>query len=87
VELHDGSHVLLRKTDQDYDPTDRSGAFSYVAEHQSRGEVVTGLLYIDAERRDMHALAGTVDVDLIDLPFEDLCPGADALDELQTRFR
>jgi len=87
VELHDGSHVLLRKADQGYDPTDRSGAFAYVAEHQSRGEVVTGLLYIDAERRDMHALAGTVDVDLIDLPFEDLCPGAEALDELQSRFR
>ena len=87
VELHDGSHVLLRKTDQDYDPTDRSGAFTYVAEHQKRGEVVTGLLFIDAERRDMHAIAGTIEEDLINLSFEDLCPGAAALEELQNRFR
>ena len=87
VRLHDGSHVLLRKTDQDYDPTDRSRAFGYIDEHQKRGEVVTGLLYIDADRADMHTLAHTVDEDLINIPFEDLCPGADALAELQKRFR
>ena len=87
VELHDGSHVVLRKTDQDYDPTDRSGAFAYVQEHQKRGEIVTGLLYIDAKRPDMHALAGTIDKDLVELPYEDLCPGAKVLDELQTNFR
>jgi len=87
VQLHDGSQVLLRKTDEDYDPTDRAGAFAYVEEHQRRGEVVTGLLYIDADRRTMHDLAGTVEEDLISMPFEDLCPGADALEELQNRFR
>lgn len=87
VELHDGSRVLLRKTDQDYDPTNRSGAFSYIQEHQNRGEVVTGLLYIDPDRGDMHALARTIEDDLINVPFEDLCPGADALAELQKRFR
>jgi 2-oxoglutarate ferredoxin oxidoreductase subunit beta len=87
VRLHDGSHVLLRKTDQDYDPTDRSRAFGYIDEHQKRGEVVTGLLYIDADRADMHTLAHTVDEDLINIPFEDLCPGADALAEIQNRFR
>jgi len=87
VELHDGSHVLLRKADQDYDPTDRAGAFAYIEKHQKRGEVVTGLLYIDADRKDMHALAGTIDDDLVAMPFEDLCPGADALVELQKRFR
>jgi 2-oxoglutarate ferredoxin oxidoreductase subunit beta len=87
VELHDGSHVLLRRAGQDYDPTDRSGAFAYVQEHQERGEIVTGLLYIDEDRGDMHALARTIDEDLVDIPFEDLCPGADALAELQNRFR
>jgi len=58
-----------------------------VEEHQRRGEVVTGLLYIDADRRTMHDLAGTIEKDLISMPFEDLCPGADALEELQNRFR
>jgi 2-oxoglutarate ferredoxin oxidoreductase subunit beta len=87
VELHDGSHVLLRRAGQDYDATDRSRAFAYIQEHQQRGEIVTGLLYSDEDRGDLHALAHTIDEDLIDIPYEDLCPGADALAELQNRFR
>ena len=87
VQLHDGSHILLRKADQEYDPTDRAGAFTYVEEHQKRGEIVTGLLYIDTRRGDMHALAHTVEQDLVNVPFEELCPGSEALADLQTRFR
>ena len=85
--LHDGSRILLRQAAQDYDPTDRSRAFSYIQEHQERGEIVTGLLYIDADRGDMHTLARTIEEDLVDVPFDDLCPGSDALAELQNRFR
>jgi 2-oxoglutarate ferredoxin oxidoreductase subunit beta len=54
----------LRKLHADYDPTDRIRAMSYVQEHAARGEVVTGLLYVDGEacrpaptarhRRDSH---------------------------------
>lgn len=87
VGLHDGSHILLRKAGQDYDPTDRAGAFAYVESHQKRGEVVTGLLYIDPDRGDMHALAHTIEENLVDVPFEDLCPGAQVLNEIQKRFR
>lgn len=87
VQLHDGSHILLRKADQEFDPTDRAGAFAYIEEHQKRGEIVTGLLYIDTRRGDMHALANTVEQDLVNVPFEELCPGSDALADLQTRFR
>jgi 2-oxoglutarate ferredoxin oxidoreductase subunit beta len=87
VELHDGSRILLRQAAHDYDPTDRSRAFSYIQDHQERGEIVTGLLYIDADRGDMHTLAHTIEEDLVDVPFEDLCPGSDALAELQNRFR
>ena len=87
VVLHDGSRVLLRKTSPEYDPTDRSGAFAYIQEHQKRGEIVTGLLYIDEQQGDMHSLAHTIDEPLVDVPFSDLCPGAEALGELQKKFR
>jgi hypothetical protein len=36
---------------------------------------------------DMHEVAGTVSDPLVELPFEALCPGAAALDELQESFR
>ncbi len=87
VNLHGGSNVMLRKAGQEYDPTDRARAFAYIEQHQKRGEIVTGLLYVDAEREDMHTLANTIDEDLIDVAFEDLCPGSAALADLQERFR
>ena len=47
VMMHDGSWVRLRKVAEDYDPTDRDRAYAYIRDAQSKGEVVTGLLYID----------------------------------------
>ncbi len=87
VTLHDGSIVRLRKVAADYDPTDRDRAYGYIREHQRAGEVATGLLYLSPDAKEMHAQAGTVTTPLVDLPFEDLCPGSRELDALQARFR
>jgi len=51
VPQHDGSIIRLRKTHPDYDPTDRVQALEYVAHHAAKGEVVTGLLYLDTKLR------------------------------------
>jgi len=53
VELEDGSHVILRKLDVDYDPTDGIGALRAIHESRARGEFVTGLLYVDTRERDL----------------------------------
>ena len=87
VTMHDGSVVRFRKVDAGYDPTDRDAAYAHVRRRQAEGEVVTGLLYIDESGQDMHAVNNTVDTPLVDLPYEDLCPGAAALEELQKEFR
>ena len=87
VMLHDGSWVRLRKVAEDYDPTDRDRAYKYIRERQQDGEVVTGLLYISPESRDMHEQLNTVDTALISVPYEDLCPGSAELEKLQQRFR
>ncbi|MGE5626289.1 MAG: 2-oxoacid:ferredoxin oxidoreductase subunit beta [Bacillota bacterium] len=87
VELHDGSTVLLRKVSDDYDPRSRARAYSYLHEHQKKGEIVTGLLYIDEHQRDMHEVSNTVAAPLRDLPYSSLCPGAKALDAIQDRYR
>ena len=87
VRLHDGSRIVLHRTEEDYDPSDRGAALGYLRAHQERGEIVTGLLYIDTEQADMHGVAGTVDTPLAELAFEDLCPGAEALDALLTHWR
>ncbi len=53
VELEDGSHVLLRKLDVDYDPTDAMGALKAIHDSSARGEFVTGLLYVDTKEQDL----------------------------------
>ena len=87
VTMHDGSVVRFRKVDEGYDPTDRDAAYAHVRRLQERGEVVTGLLYIDRQTADMHAASGTVEGALVDIPYEELCPGSQALEQLQREFR
>jgi len=86
VRMHDGSVVRLRKVDEDYDPTDRHGAIDYLGSVADRGEVATGLLYLAEAGKDMHRLAETVDRPLVDVPYEDLCPGSAALADVQTEW-
>jgi len=87
VELHDGSKIVFRKVDKQYDPTSRAAAFSYLRDSVNAGEIITGLLYIDEEAGDMHDLSGSVDTPLSQLPFDDLNPGADALAKVMDRYR
>ena len=87
VTLHDGSIVRFRKVEEEYDPTDRNRAYEFIRERQDMGEVVTGLLYIDPDSRDMHEVLETVEGPLRDLPFESLSPGSAALEELMEEYR
>ncbi len=87
VTLHDGSSVNLRKIAEDYDPTDRDRAYSFIRDHQARGEVCTGLLYIDPTSSDMMEQNDVVPAPLYNLPYENLCPGSAELEKLQARYR
>jgi 2-oxoglutarate ferredoxin oxidoreductase subunit beta len=71
----------------EYDPTDRDAAYAHVRAMQDRGEIATGLLYIDEHASDMHAIANTIERPLIDLPYESLCPGKSALAALMEEYR
>ncbi len=87
VRLHDGSTVRLRKVAEGYDPTDRDRALAFVRDRQRAGEVPTGLLFVEPGAGDMHDVLGTVAEPLGSMPFEHLCPGAAALDELMATYR
>jgi len=88
VTMHDGSIVRFRKTAADYDPTDRNAAYSHVKACRDRGEIATGLLYMEeGSLGEMHALNKTVQKPLVDLTQAELCPGSKALDELMGEFR
>ncbi len=87
VEQHDGSVLRLHKLHADYDAHDRVGAMNYLQAHQAKGEVVTGLLYVDPEARDLHAHLDTVDAPFNTLGERELCPGAAVLEKINTGLR
>jgi 2-oxoglutarate ferredoxin oxidoreductase subunit beta len=87
VQQHDGSTLRLRKLHPDYDATDRYAAMSYMQTHQARGEVVTGLLYIDPLATDLHTAMNTTDKALNTLGLAQLCPGAKALEKINASLR
>ena len=87
VTLHDGSRIKIHAVDRAYDPTDRAAAFSYLMDHAKQGHVVTGLLYLDQEKHDMHAVNSTAPGALGQLPYDRLNPGADKLDAIFKRYR
>jgi len=87
VTMHDGSVIRFRRVAEDYDPTDRDAAYAYVRRLQEKGEVPTGLLFVQPDSADMHAINRTVDRPLVELPYEELCPGAEALDRLMEEYR
>jgi len=87
VEMHDGSRLLLRKLDRDYDPTDRARALAYVQERAARNEHVTGLIYVGEGRRNFHERHQTPEEPLNALPYSRLCPGAGRLAEIVAGYR
>jgi len=87
VPQHDGSIIRLRKTHPEYDPTDHVKALEYVAHHAAKGEVVTGLLYLDPNPEDLHAHLNTVDTPFNRLGEKELCPGAAVLEQINATLR
>jgi 2-oxoglutarate ferredoxin oxidoreductase subunit beta len=54
VQLHDGSHLLLRKLAHDYDTGDRLRALKVIEEGRAAGHLVTGLLYVNPDPVDLN---------------------------------
>ena len=87
VRQHDGTTLRLRKIHAEYDPTDRVGAMNYIQTHAAKGEIATGLLFVDPEPHDMHANLNTVARPLNQLNEAELCPGAAALAKINASLR
>ena len=87
VPQHDGSVLKLRKLAGEYDVTDPIAAMDYITRHHAKGEVVTGLLYVDPDADDLHGYLGTAGKPLNEMAEPDLCPGSAALDRLNTSLR
>jgi 2-oxoglutarate ferredoxin oxidoreductase subunit beta len=87
VAQHDGSVLSLHKLAELYNPNNRAQALGYLQARQARGQVVTGLLYIDPDAGDLHDAMETVDTPLNELGGAALIPGAAALEKINAGLR
>jgi 2-oxoglutarate/2-oxoacid ferredoxin oxidoreductase subunit beta len=82
-----GGVLRLRKLHAGYDPTDRVGAMNHLMAQQERGEIVSGLLYVDPSASDLHQALRTSAQPLNALGEAELCPGAATLHKLNAAMR
>ncbi len=85
--MHDGSKIRLHKLAKDWDPFDRHSAISAMHRARSKGEILTGLLYIDENSTDLHEMLKTTEHPLNSLSMDVLCPGSDALAKLNASLK
>ncbi len=87
VRMHDGSVMRMHKLDENYDPRDADTAIATLRKRYTKGQVVTGLLYIDDDEADLHALLNTSERPLNSIDARQLCPGKVELGKLNKSFR
>jgi 2-oxoglutarate/2-oxoacid ferredoxin oxidoreductase subunit beta len=87
VEMHDGSHLRLRKLHEDYDPSNRISAVKALMESHEKGEVLTGVFYIDPKKPSFIDMLNVVDEPLGQLAAERVRPGKPVLDEIMARLK
>jgi len=86
VELHDGSHIRLRKTDHGYDPRDKSAALNTLRKCQDSGEFLTGLIYINEEKSDFISQLHMVDEPLATIAQERIQPSEADLNKIMAEL-
>jgi len=87
VKMHDGSSLRLRKLHEDYNPTDRIASVTQLMESHAKGEVLTGIFYVDTERPSFIDQLNVVDVPLGTLPEERTRPSKAVFDDIMAKHR
>jgi 2-oxoglutarate ferredoxin oxidoreductase subunit beta len=87
IKLHDGSTLRIRKLDREYNPADRLTALSALSEAQDRGDVLTGLVYLETNKRTLMDLLNVVKEPLATLPEAKVRPPKEVLDQVMDELR
>src|SRR5579862_1241468 len=87
VELHDGSRLRIRKLARDYDPTSKLAALAALEEAEAKGEVLTGVLYVDTKKATFLELLDLVEEPLAMLPENKVRPSRAVLETVMEELR
>ena len=87
VTMHDGSRLHLRKLEEDYDATNRLNAIHRLNESHEKGEVLTGVFYVNPEAPSFIDLLNMTDQPLATLPQSAVRPGREVLEQIMEELR
>jgi 2-oxoglutarate ferredoxin oxidoreductase subunit beta len=87
VKMHDGSHLRLRKLEEDYDPTNKIGAITRLHEAHHKGEVLTGVFYVNTQAPNFVDALNMTDVPLARLWQDAVRPSREALAQVMDELR
>lgn len=82
VTMHDGSKVVLKKLEIDYDPTDRASAMQMLEEANAKQWLMTGLIYINPEQPSLMDIYNLTDTPLNRLPLHRLRPTPETMQKV-----
>jgi len=82
VTMHDGSAILLKKLDRDYDPTDRGEALRILEEANRCNCLITGLIYIDTSQKPLTDLYNLPETPLNRLPESRIRPAPETIQKV-----
>ena len=87
VRMHDGSHLRLRKLEEEYDPRDQGMAMQRLHEAHQKGEVLTGVFYVNPDKPTFIDLLNMTEDPLATLPQDRIRPPKSALDAAMAELR
>jgi 2-oxoglutarate/2-oxoacid ferredoxin oxidoreductase subunit beta len=87
VRMHDGSELRLRKLGREYDPVDKLAALHVLEEAHAKGEMLTGVFYVNTEAPSFIDLLNLVDEPLARLPESAVRPPREALEQIMEELR
>lgn len=87
VKMHDGSFIQLEKLSKNWDPQDRISTASALQQARAKGEILTGLLYLNTDFPELHETLETSFTPLNKLKEDVLCPGSNALELVNNGLR
>ncbi len=82
VTMHDGSTIILKKLEHDYDPTDRKRALEILEEANAKQWLITGLIYIDTKQPSLFDIYNLIDTPLNRLKEHQLRPSRESLERV-----
>lgn len=87
VQMHDGSHLRIRKLHHDYDPTDKMKSLGLLEEAEAKGEVLTGVLYVKPDKPTFVEMLNLSEEPLATLPQSRVRPSREALETVMEELR